>query len=69
MNHCSKIPFKKPRCRDNDLYCDDDGLIAYLESSNPRNLSLYERHGFEIIGKIQAGTSPTLYPMIREAQL
>ena len=48
--------------------CDEDGLIAYLESSNPRNLSLYERHGFEIIGKIQAGTSPTLYPMIREAR-
>ena len=48
--------------------CDEDGLIAYLESSNPRNLSLYERHGFEIIGKIQAGTSPTLYPIIREAR-
>ena len=48
--------------------CDDDGLIAYLESSNPRNLSLYERHGFEIMGQIQAGTSPTLYPMVREAR-
>ncbi len=48
--------------------CDADGLIAYLESSNPRNISLYERHGFEIMGKIQAGTLPTLYLVIREAR-
>jgi hypothetical protein len=40
-------------------------LPAYLESSNPRNISLYERHGFEIIGLIQAGGSPTLTPMLR----
>ena len=26
---------------------DADGLPAYLESSNPRNISLYERFGFE----------------------
>lgn len=46
--------------------CDEDGLIAYLESSNPRNISLYERHGFEAIGKIHAGLSPVMTPMIRE---
>ena len=48
--------------------CDEDGSIAYLETTNPRNISLYERHGFEVVGKIQAGASPTLYPMIREAR-
>lgn len=48
--------------------CDEDGVIAYLESSNPRNISLYERHGFEVVGTIQAGSSPPMYPMIREAQ-
>jgi ribosomal protein S18 acetylase RimI-like enzyme len=26
--------------------CDATGLPAYLESSNPRNISFYERHGF-----------------------
>jgi GNAT superfamily N-acetyltransferase len=45
--------------------CDRDGVPAYLESSNPRNVSLYARHGFEAIGKIQVGSSPTLLPMLR----
>ena len=45
--------------------CDRDGLPAYLESSNPRNIPLYERHGFVAIGRIQAGSSPTVVPMLR----
>jgi GNAT superfamily N-acetyltransferase len=45
--------------------CDRDGAPAYLESSNPRNVPLYQRHGFEIIGRIQVGSSPTLVPMLR----
>ena len=45
--------------------CDREGMPAYLESSNPRNIPLYQRHGFEIIGAIQAGTSPTVVPMLR----
>lgn len=45
--------------------CDARGEPAYLESSNPRNISLYERHGFEIIGRVQAGSSPVLTPMLR----
>lgn len=48
--------------------CDKDGLIAYLESSNPRNISLYERHGFEVIGEIQVGSSPIMRPMLRKAR-
>src|SRR5206468_6422924 len=46
--------------------CDRDGALAYLESTNPRNISLYERHGFEQIGSIQSGTSPTVVPMLRK---
>jgi ribosomal protein S18 acetylase RimI-like enzyme len=45
--------------------CDRDRTHAYLESSNPRNVPLYQRHGFEIIGNIQVGSSPTLVPMLR----
>ena len=45
---------------------DERGERAYLESSNPKNMSLYERHGFESMGRIQIGDSPPAHPMIRE---
>ena len=48
--------------------CDRDGVPAYLESSNPRNVPLYQRHGFEVMGRIQAGGSPTIVPMLRRPQ-
>jgi GNAT superfamily N-acetyltransferase len=46
--------------------CDADGLPAYLESSNPRNIPFYERQGFDALGKIQVGSSPTIVPMLRK---
>ena len=49
--------------------CDHDRLPAYLESSNPRNMSLYRRHGFEPLGKIQVGSSPPIVPMLRRIAL
>ena len=48
--------------------CDEQGLPAYLESSNERNISLYERHGFEVIGTIETPSSPTMTPMFRPAR-
>ncbi len=45
--------------------CDRDHTLAYLESSNPKNIPLYERHGFELLGTIQVGTSPPIFPMLR----
>ena len=45
--------------------CDEEGVAAYLESSNPRNISFYQRLGFKIIGKIQSGSSPVMTPMLR----
>lgn len=45
--------------------CDCDHAPAYLESSNPRNIPFYRRHGFEPLGAIQIGSSPTLVPMLR----
>ncbi len=47
---------------------DQDGLPAYLESSNPRNISLYERHGFEVMGEIRSGAAPVVTPMYRAAR-
>ena len=46
--------------------CDRQKLPAYLEASSPRNKPLYERHGFEAIGVIQAGGSPPMWPMLRK---
>lgn len=50
------------------LAADEAGLPAYLESSNVRNVAFYERHGFEVMGEIQVGTSPVVRPMLREAR-
>jgi ribosomal protein S18 acetylase RimI-like enzyme len=43
-------------------------LPAYLESTNPRNRPLYERHGFEAIGEIKVGSCPPIVPMLRKAR-
>lgn len=45
--------------------CDADQRPAYLESTNPANLSLYRRFGFEQIGLIETGEAPPLFPMLR----
>ena len=45
--------------------CDADYRPAYLESTNPENLSFYRRHGFEQVGLIKAEHAPPLFPMCR----
>jgi ribosomal protein S18 acetylase RimI-like enzyme len=47
---------------------DRDHLPAYLDSTNPRNVPFYQRHGFEVTGKSQAGSSPPVISMRREAR-
>src|SRR5215472_8114224 len=48
---------------------DDDGVPAYLESSNERNLPLYERNSFRVVGELKAlGHGPTIWRMWREPQ-
>jgi GNAT superfamily N-acetyltransferase len=44
---------------------DHFGDPAYLESSNPRNVSLYERHGVAVEAAIQMPDGPILRPMWR----
>jgi GNAT superfamily N-acetyltransferase len=46
--------------------CDADGVRAYLESSNPRNLPFYRRHGFVDAGEIPLEGGPSLTKMWRE---
>ncbi len=48
--------------------CDREHSPAYLWSSNALNLSFYKRHGFEIVGTIQVGSSPPMFPMLRHAR-
>lgn len=48
--------------------CDQRQELVYLEATNPRNVALYKKHGFEVLGTVQAGNSPTLYPMLRQPQ-
>ena len=46
--------------------CDAEGLSAYLESSNIRNVPFYCRIGFEILAEIQiAPGGPIMRPMLR----
>jgi GNAT superfamily N-acetyltransferase len=46
--------------------CDSEHLPAYLKATSPRSRDLYGRHGFNVVGVIQAGTSPLLWAMLRE---
>lgn len=49
--------------------CDAEGMPAYLESSNPRNVPFYGRHGFEVTGEIDVGKgAPTVTAMWRSAR-
>jgi GNAT superfamily N-acetyltransferase len=45
--------------------CDRESKLAYLESSSPRSVPFYKRHGFEVLGTIQRKGSPPLFPMLR----
>ena len=46
---------------------DRNGLPAYLEASNPRNVPLYERHGFRRLEPLRVGNCSPITPMWREA--
>jgi GNAT superfamily N-acetyltransferase len=45
--------------------CDRNKRPVYLESTNPRNIPLYQRHGFKLLATIQMGSSPRIFPMLR----
>ncbi|WP_321800245.1 GNAT family N-acetyltransferase [Burkholderia sp. BCC1988] len=45
--------------------CDSKDEAAYLECSNPKNIPLYERFGFELLGRTEIDDSPPLFAMLR----
>lgn len=65
-----------PRCRSRGLgpglitpvlaRCDADGLPAYLESSNPRNVTFYQRHGFDTVWEDAPQDGPSVRGMRRD---
>jgi ribosomal protein S18 acetylase RimI-like enzyme len=49
--------------------CDREHRPAYLWSSNPLNISLYKRHGFEVVDTIRvSSSSPPIFPMLRQVR-
>jgi len=48
--------------------CDRDHVAAYFESTNPANITLCQRYGFELRGTIQVGSAPPVFPMLRPAR-
>jgi ribosomal protein S18 acetylase RimI-like enzyme len=47
---------------------DAEHLTAYLESSNPVNIPIYERFGFEVITAVTVDPAPPIFPMLRRAR-
>jgi GNAT superfamily N-acetyltransferase len=48
--------------------CDADGVPAYLESTNPRNRTLYLRHGFVALDEVHLPDGPAMLRMWRDPQ-
>jgi hypothetical protein len=45
--------------------CDHDQQLVYLGCTKPSNIDFYQRYGFELLGTIQIGDAPPIFPMIR----
>jgi predicted GNAT family N-acyltransferase len=51
-------------------HVDEEGDPSYLESSKERNVPLYARFGFEVIGEVPSKSgSPPLWRMWREPRV
>ena len=44
---------------------DRSGQTAYLEATNPQTIPLYQRFGFRLVGTIDTGRCPPIFPMVR----
>jgi GNAT superfamily N-acetyltransferase len=50
------------------IACDHDNKLAFLESTNRRNVPLYERHGFSDLGRNSGGNVSHPLSMLRKPQ-
>ena len=47
---------------------DAAGVPVYLETSRTDNVAFYERHGFQVIGRVALPRGPMLFQMLRPAR-
>ena len=48
-------------------FCDDEKMVAYLETNKERNVGLYQHYGFDLMKEEFIPTSPVMhYAMVRE---
>jgi GNAT superfamily N-acetyltransferase len=46
--------------------CDEEGVVAYLETQKEENVAYYARHAFELIDKIEVAGAPPVWTLSRE---
>jgi len=46
--------------------CDEQQLIAYLDSTSERSVRFYQRLGFTCLGEVSVADSPGVFPMLRQ---
>ena len=46
--------------------CDNEGLVAYLETQKEENLPYYARHAFDIVQKLEVKGVPPIWTLIRK---
>lgn len=47
---------------------DAEHEVSCLDSSNPANIPLYERYGFEVMATVTVADAPLVFPMVRRAR-
>jgi GNAT superfamily N-acetyltransferase len=46
--------------------CDEEGVVAYLETQKEENVAYYARHAFELIDKIEVAGVPPVWTLSRQ---
>jgi GNAT superfamily N-acetyltransferase len=46
--------------------CDEEGLLAYLETQKEENIAYYVRHAFELVDKVEVAGVPPVWTLSRQ---